>query len=109
VRDTYTLREDDQVVALAYVTERFIGDDALLNRIFVPRSCRRRGYGRRILEEVCADADREGVDLWLTVEPDDLAEGDDGGWLWRLYRSAGFEPGEDCMHRSHRRSGGETS
>lgn len=105
MRDTYVVFDDlsdteRYAAALGYVWPNFHGPTvALLARIFVPPTLRGRGYGRRVLEEVCADADSEGVELWLQVEPDDP---NDEEWVVALYRSVGFEWDEDHMTRAPR-------
>lgn len=42
-----------------------------ITRINVPRAARGRGLASKILDEIIADADAEGVELWLEVSPSD--------------------------------------
>ena len=38
-----------------------------ISRINVPAPHRGKGYGRQLLREVCAEADKKQVDLWLCI------------------------------------------
>ena len=52
-----------------------------------PGKCRGRGYGRKVLEEVLRDADREGVTLFLMIHPfGEMTEKQLSAW----YRRNGF-------------------
>lgn len=61
----------------------------LLNRIAVARGTPlNQGWGTKLLTMICAEADAEGVTLWLGVDPDDAE------WFSRLgawYNRHGFD------------------
>lgn len=65
------------------------GDHALLTSIKVQQAFRREGHGTALLEDVCADADREGVTLILNVESY-MDGGLDDMQLWTWYERFGF-------------------
>lgn len=67
-------------------------------RVAVQRRIRGRGLARELMAEVLADADREGVKLMLSVEPDPFGTLDyDGLVAW--YRRLGFF--QPYLHESY--------
>lgn len=63
--DLYTLELDGQAVGCGAVA--FQGETATLSRIYIDRTCRRRGFGRRLVEHLIDRARHQGataVDLW---------------------------------------------
>ncbi|MBX9934144.1 MAG: N-acetyltransferase [Methylobacterium sp.] len=69
---------------------------ALVSQMFTPTALRGRGIQKRLLEQVCADADAEGMTLHLQPQPD--SEGalqdhatSDQSKLVDLFRSFDFE------------------
>jgi ribosomal protein S18 acetylase RimI-like enzyme len=65
------------------------GTLALLTRIEVGREHRGQGYASKLLAMVLADSDREGIDIYLSVEPD--GTGLDRSALIAWYERHGFE------------------
>lgn len=55
-----------------------------------PAEVRNKGWARRVLTMVCADADTEQVDLWLDPAP--LGKSVDRTRLENFYRRFGFVP-----------------
>lgn len=75
MKDSYSLTDDSgRIVAMAFMSPDFnMGrrERWFLNRIVVRDIADRgKGYGSRLLDTICAEADAEGVDLLLGVEPD---------------------------------------
>lgn len=65
-----------------------MGDNpVLLTRIFVSPGVRGNGHGRKLLEIVCVEADREYKNLMLSVDPD---PGMDWDRLIKFYMSFDF-------------------
>lgn len=58
-----------------------------LHKVFVDEPHRGRGIGSELFRAILADADRLGIDLFLTVDPENES-------AHRLYRSQGFEERE---------------
>lgn len=84
------------------VTIDLIGQDALwiITRVETYPTYRRQGYARATLELVCADADKEGSTLMLSVDPDGTGPGRQ--ILLPFYESLGFElmqPTHNTMRR----------
>lgn len=72
----------------AFVLVNPKGDGYQVDNVKVPRSRRGEGIATRLMQEVCADADRGGHVLTLTVHEGD---GLDEAGLVRWYESLGFE------------------
>lgn len=62
----------------------------LITSLGVPVKNRRKGHGTRMLRKVCAQADREGAILCLSVADDGTGMGDLALRLW--YAKHGFIP-----------------
>lgn len=106
MKDTYFLKHADtgHIAVLAYLSPNFgytrvspdfaiaPANDAipryLLNRIEVARGTEKgQGWGTKLLQQICAEADQEQVELLLGVSPDD----DSYFWpLARWYAKFGF-------------------
>jgi GNAT superfamily N-acetyltransferase len=68
----------------------------LITRVEVNRRHRGKGVASRLLDEVCADADRERATLLLAIEPDGTGLGFEE--LEAFYRRRGFirwNPGDE--------------
>lgn len=81
-------------------------DQWMICEIFTDHEQRGRGFATRLLEEICRDADHEGVDLILEVCPIDLnrpglAQSELSDW----YRRHGFRRygHSDCLFYMMRR------
>lgn len=61
-----------------------------LSHLIVPESHRRQGYASMLMQKVCAEADRAGKVLILTVRPYDVI-GMDGTQLQEWYGRYGFQ------------------
>lgn len=81
------LTEVTHPVDLCLVLESPVSPVWVVNRVIVPRGRRGSGVGTRLMREVLADADREGVTLALEVQPYESARRDD---LVRWYEGLGF-------------------
>lgn len=107
MKGTYVIRRDKEICAYAYLIELVEGTHILpgswlVSRIFVPHSERGKGYGSRIIDLVCAEADSRGFVLVLSVEPD--SDGHGLGWdeLADFYARRGFAyviDGDPMMRR----------
>ena len=63
-------------------------DTFIINRINVPKKFRGRGYGSKLLKEICEVADREKIKLMLEINPyGELTRKD----LERWYHEYGFK------------------
>lgn len=60
----------------------------IVTRLNVPESMRGNGVAKRLLTELCTDADSEKVTLWLEFQP---YPGTNRTLLSKLYRSFGFK------------------
>jgi GNAT superfamily N-acetyltransferase len=69
---------------------------AHVEEVYVQRAHRRRGIAGRLLSRVTADADREGVTLYLDIVPGD---GMDADQLRAWYGRHGFLGRPGCMWR----------
>jgi hypothetical protein len=56
-------------LAILDVSRNVLGSGYVICRINVPYRFRSQGIGRRIMASALADADAEGVDLWLDINP----------------------------------------
>jgi ribosomal protein S18 acetylase RimI-like enzyme len=87
MKSSYYIIEDNEVRA-KICTREFGPDSQMLQGLHVHHLFRRRGYGRRLMGTVCADADRERMTLYL------LADADRGAMsqyaLVRWYKRLGF-------------------
>lgn len=71
-----------------------LGDGSwMITSVEVQRGKRRRGTARRLMERVCAEADAEGAELVLLVDPQEPWEVSFRD-LWGFYESLGFSGGE---------------
>ena len=68
----------------------------LLTRINVPVAHRGQGHARKLLARILADADREGVTLWLQISPSD---GLDYRQLASWYMRRGFHHHEEGLYQ----------
>jgi hypothetical protein len=62
----------------------------LITRIEVGNEERGKGYATQLLNEICMDADRERIRLWLEIAPDE-SNGLDYVQLLSWYKRHGFE------------------
>ncbi len=62
----------------------------LITRVIVPVESRRRGYGSQLMEQVCEDADDDGVTL--TLEPQPYTNSMSVDQLIAWYAKFGFHP-----------------
>lgn len=87
MKDTYILRINQMYgaeVDLMPLTGPK-GDFMYVNRIIVPAYHRGQGWGKKIMSQVCADADAEGMTLVLHVNPyGDLDYENLTAWYGRL-------------------------
>lgn len=60
----------------------------LITRLNIPESMRGKGVAKRLLTELCTDADSGKVVLWLEFQP---YSGTNKHLLCKLYRSFGFK------------------
>lgn len=84
----------------------FDGERWLITRINTPVGRREQGFATFLLDQICRDADHEGVDLHLQVLPGGGAKGRTYDQLVAWYRRAGFEltsAAEGWMTRPNRR------
>ena len=88
MRDVYRIGET-RAVAMTGPCD-FDGTLWFLQSIYVPPMLRGQGYGRQLIEWVCADADREGVSLMLAVVPQGGRRSLVYGELVRWYEKHGF-------------------
>ena len=96
MKDNYSIADDnDRLMANAYLTPDVLEDQAgrntwTVNRIQVLTTrARGEGWGTKLLEQICAEADAEGANLMLGVSPDEPR------YFRRLvawYRRHGFVP-----------------
>lgn len=68
-------------------------DGWLITGVQVQKKFRGRGYASDLLDRVCAEADAEGVRLFLEISPDGTGLNDDV--LDAFYRKHGFEQWEE--------------
>lgn len=68
-----------------------IGIGYLITRVEVMKQFRGKGHASRLLGKVIEDADREGVTLHLSVEPDGSEESIDEKGLLQWYDKLGFK------------------
>ena len=86
------------------------GDTWIITSVETNRKHRGKGGARKVMEHVCADADREGSLLMLSVDPQEPVVTKER--LRAFYASLGFveiPDGEDAMGRAPRRSDGPDS
>ena len=76
---------------------------AVIEEVYVFRYHRRRGIAGRLLHRVTADADREGVTLYLDIAPSDV-EGMDADQLRAWYGRHGFTSRPGHMWRAPRQT-----
>lgn len=62
---------------------------AIINQIYVIPQARGNGMAKNLLTQITKDADRQGVKLILSFEPEEF--GSDPDRLRKLYESFGFE------------------
>ena len=59
-------------VALAVLDScDYYGEGEIITRINVPKAYRGQGHGTSLLREACANADANGVNLWLEISSSD--------------------------------------
>lgn len=66
----------------------YYGRGMIITRINVPAEYRGQGFGKELLQQILADADAEGVTLWLEISPSD---GLDYDQLHDWYTRNGFK------------------
>lgn len=71
----------------------FASGPHVVSYVWTPKGQRRRGQARRCLERACADADEDGADLVLSVDPEIDTSME---VLLRFYGSVGFVPWTDA-------------
>lgn len=65
----------------------YYGQGLILTRINVPKDFRNQGHGGRLLDEICAEADKDHIWLYLEISP---SGGLDYDQLQTWYESRGF-------------------
>lgn len=93
MRTTYV---DAPTRSIANTSPNLLQGGMDLNRINVPAGSRGQGIGRKLMEEVLADADREGLILWLDINPYGAMTYEE---LEAWYLRIGFEPHEGRYRR----------
>jgi ribosomal protein S18 acetylase RimI-like enzyme len=80
-------------LAIADVSKLVKSDyaDYEVNRVSVPPSYHRQGYGTKLMTEICSDADEEQVKLCLFAAPYGHEQGMNHQQLQRWYERFGFE------------------
>jgi ribosomal protein S18 acetylase RimI-like enzyme len=90
MRSVYFDRETRGIVDLVDTSSWCGSKTFLITRINVPPQYRRRGVATSLLQQVLADADKEGVTLWLEVlSSGDMTDEQLGKW----YEKFGFVEG----------------
>lgn len=76
----------------------------VVEQLRVPRKYRWRGHGSALLKAICADADREGVALYLWIAPEGgMVYGELNRWYARHGFKLWLRRGTNCMRRLARR------
>ena len=86
MKTCYTRKLGSTNLAIADVYGNF-EDGYMISRINVPKVFRKLGFGSLLLDEICADADREQVVLYLHILPSD---GLNYSQLYEWYSKRGF-------------------
>lgn len=97
MRDSYVVHNEEKVpIGWAYLSPDVNAgyeNRWILNHISVRYEFRGKGYGDSLMQQVCEDADRERVLLWLGVQPmSDRVEKEDYARLVRWYTWYKFTP-----------------
>jgi predicted GNAT family acetyltransferase len=62
----------------------YYGEGRIITRINVPKTHRGHGYATLVLRQCLADADREGITLYIEISPSDGLDYDQlENWYWR--------------------------
>jgi ribosomal protein S18 acetylase RimI-like enzyme len=95
MNNIYNLNIDGRIRAVADLCSH--GNGKMLQRIHVPVGYRGLGHGSALLKTILADADREGISLYLCIIPKD------GGLnelqLRRWYERYGFVEHNALVHK----------
>lgn len=101
VETCYTSRVDATHIAIVdLVRPGILTSDWTITRINVPRHCRGRGEGSKLLDAVLADADTEGAALQLEIAPSDGLTYEQ---LEAWYMRRGFQHKKHFMQRLPRK------
>ena len=94
MKSNYYDRETRSIISLSPPVELYLGvlEPWEINRVSVLPPHRGKGIARRLMAEVLADADTEGITLGLSVAPDLSDTGLDFQTLYDWYTRCGFIP-----------------
>lgn len=90
MRHTYTDLEHQATACTIHIGTLMGHDTYLLSRLEVGRGHRGKGVASRLLRRVLSDADEEGVQIALVVEPDGSIGSMDYESLQAFYERHGF-------------------
>lgn len=88
MRNLYHIKLSPMKIAVLDCCD-YYNEGMIITRINVPQAFRGQGHARELLRRVCADADLEGVTLWLEISSSD---GLDYDQLEAWYVRHGFKP-----------------
>lgn len=87
MKNCYTIQLSPTKIAIADLTD-YYGEGLIITRINVPIQYRGLGHGSKLLDEICGEADMDGIKLHLEISPSD---GLDYNQLDAWYRKRGFK------------------
>lgn len=91
---------DYETRAIIDVAPNVLGGGYVIARVNTPFQHRRQGIARRLMAELLADADAEGVELWLDINPyGEMTYQQLAAW----YGRCGFEKVDVAGGRRYRR------
>lgn len=67
MKSSYTYKCEDGSVAILQHTN-YHNNGRIITNIQVPSKFRNKGIGTKLLEEICQDADKDKVVLWLEIQ-----------------------------------------
>lgn len=91
VKEGYYEKAENGLGLAVIDTMRLPGGTVIVNRLSIPPKMRGKGVARKLLTELCNDADAEGVVVKLEFSP---YVGMDHARLRKLYAEFGFEGNE---------------
>lgn len=98
MKTCYVIKEHRAIADLVDATGAF-NEGLLLTRINVPKKSRTQGIGTKLLQQICEDADREGVTLYLEVSPSDGLTADQLTAWFKRHRFRHMQAGSNVMWR----------
>lgn len=102
MNQSYYERLSESKTAVLDLTD-YYGHGLVITRVNVPEDFRGQRHGSRLLDKCLADADRDGVNLYLEISPSGPL---DSAALVAWYRRRGFEGNATTvMHRKPKRGG----